>query len=223
MMLLKINFLLRVNSGFGLLVTLVKTAMTEMASFTLYFAIWLCTFVLLYKVTGQTAKGRKGFEDNSFFNYLILVFENSIGNIEDPTYNESKHFVGSSSVYILWGVWWFNQFMVVIILLNFLIAVISQSYENVMNSSTILKFKDIAQLNREAYMILQFLGVKMIYTNQIIMTIPDEENVENKEEGWTGFVQALKQYIKIHVTTKVKAVSANIAGVEQRLTRKFEK
>ena len=72
-------------------------------------------------------------------------------------------------------------------------------------------------------MILQFLGVKMIYTNQIIMTIPDEENVENNEEGWTGFVQALKHYIKIHVTTKVKAVSENIADFEKRLTRKFEK
>jgi hypothetical protein len=52
LMLFKINFLLRVNAGFGLLVTLVKTAILEMIPFTLYFVIWLITFVLLYKVTG---------------------------------------------------------------------------------------------------------------------------------------------------------------------------
>ena len=51
MMLIKVNFLLRVNSGFGLLVTLVKTAVVEMIPFTSYLVIWLFTFVLLYKVT----------------------------------------------------------------------------------------------------------------------------------------------------------------------------
>ena len=89
-MLLKVNFLLRVNSGFGLLVTLVKTAAVEMIPFTTYLVIWLFTFVLLYKVTHQTATGRDGFKDGTFFNYLILVFENSIGNINDPTYDTKK-------------------------------------------------------------------------------------------------------------------------------------
>ena len=101
MMLLKINFLLRVNPGFGLLVTLVKTAVEEMMAFTSYFAIWLFTFVLLYKVTHQTAKDRSGFEDGSFFNYFLLVFENSIGNINDPTYDTSVLLTSSTEVYIL--------------------------------------------------------------------------------------------------------------------------
>ena len=123
LMLFKINFLLRVNAGFGLLVTLVKTAILEMIPFTLYFVIWLITFVLLYKVTGQEATGRTGFHDNTFFNFLLLVFENSIGNINDPSFN-TEIYKGTKG-YILWGVWWFNQWMIVIILLNFLIAVIS--------------------------------------------------------------------------------------------------
>jgi hypothetical protein len=36
-------------------------------------------------------------------------------------------------------------------MLNFLIAVISQSYENVMDSKTIMKYSDMAALNKEAY------------------------------------------------------------------------
>ena len=43
-----------------------------------------------------------------------------------------------------------------------------------MNSSTILKFKDIALLNREAYMIMKYFNIKMIHTNRIIITIPDD-------------------------------------------------
>jgi len=173
-MLLKINFLLRVNSGFGLLVTLVRTAVVEMIPFSAYLIIWVFTFILLYKVTGQEATGRAGFKDNSFGNFLLLVFENSIGNINDPVFDDTN--ILGAKMYLVWLIWWFNQFMIVIILLNFLIAVISQSYENVMNSATILKFKDIAQLNREAYLVMQYLpNTRMVYTNKLILTIADEE------------------------------------------------
>jgi len=222
MMLLKINFLLRVNSGFGLLVTLVKTAVVEMIPFSMYLTIWIFTFILLYKVTGQQATGRAGFKDNSLGNYLLLVFENSIGNINDPVFDDAH--IKGYKMYLVWLIWWFNQFMIVIILLNFLIAVISQSYENVMNSATILKFKDIAQLNREAYLVMQYLpNTRMVYTNKLILTIADEEDRQNDDEGWTGFVQTLKVFIKGNVTSNIKLVSGKVTKLENRLTRRMDK
>lgn len=127
-------------------------------------------------------------------------------------------------MYLVWLIWWFNQFMIVIILLNFLIAVISQSYENVMNSATILKFKDIAQLNREAYLVMQYLpNTRMVYTNKLILTIADEEDRQNDDEGWTGFVQTLKVFIKGNVTSNIKLVSGKVTKLENRLTRRMDK
>ena len=39
-------------------------------------------FVMLFKVTGIEPSKRNGL--NAFFNMLFFVFENSIGNINDP-------------------------------------------------------------------------------------------------------------------------------------------
>lgn len=79
-----------------------------------------------------------------------------------------------AQVALAWLVFWANQYVVLIILLNFLIAVISQSYENVMNSKTIKKYKDLAHLNKEAYLFLNTIGCtqkKLIKNNRIILSL----------------------------------------------------
>ena len=102
-----------------------------------------------------------------------------------------------------------------------------------MNSATILKFKDIAQLNKEAYSIMAYFNIKMIYTNRIIFTIRDEDE-PNQDDSWTGFIQTLKLYIRTNVSHKVKIVSnkvtkmeaiisKKVSKMEERLSKKFDK
>ena len=57
---------------------------------------------------------------------------------------------------MIWTLWIIHQFVNMIILLNFLIAIISQSYENVMSKSAIFKYKQRAQLNQECLMMLDY-------------------------------------------------------------------
>ena len=71
-----------------------------------------------------------------------------------------------------------------------------------MNSKTIKKYKDIAHLNREAFMFLSFLNMstgsqEIINQNIVILSIPDSSdgNFDETEE-WTGFVQTMKIFIK---------------------------
>ena len=49
----------------------------------------------------------------------------------------------------IWIVWIFNQWAVLLILLNFLIAIISQSYEEVLSLSKKYKYSDRVALNAE--------------------------------------------------------------------------
>jgi hypothetical protein len=63
---------------------------------------------------------------------LIQMYRNSIGDISPPRYDlyldthknitsvENKFMIG-----IIWGLWFLNQMFILIILLNFLIAIIS--------------------------------------------------------------------------------------------------
>lgn len=86
---------------------------------------------LIYKVAGIEAIERQGFDTNSYPSFYLMVWENSIGNIQDPTFGKDKQ----KSVALIFLVWYINQFFIYIILLNFLIALIGQSYENVMNKA----------------------------------------------------------------------------------------
>jgi hypothetical protein len=67
---------------------------------------------------------------------LIQMYRNSIGDISPPKYDlyldTEKNITSSENtlmISMIWLVWFFNQLFILIILLNFLIAIISQSYE----------------------------------------------------------------------------------------------
>jgi len=52
-------------------------------------------------------------------------------------------------VSIIWLIWFMHQFLCLIILLNFLIAVVSQSYDEVMSKAILMKFKNMIDMNGE--------------------------------------------------------------------------
>lgn len=91
--------------------------------------------------------------------------------------------------------------MILIVLLNFLIAVVSQSYENVMNSATQFKYKQRCEMIREAAIINQTFGFYKKYHVFVLQC-----NVFDEDSGgdWAGFVQTLKTFIKGE-TSKINA------------------
>jgi hypothetical protein len=54
-------------------------------------------------------------------------------------------------IYIVWFIWLFNIILMVIILLNFLIAVISQTYERVVSQQVRFSYSNKAEMNLEYY------------------------------------------------------------------------
>jgi hypothetical protein len=73
-----------------------------------------------------------GFKMRAF----LQMYRNSIGDIAPPKYDlylDSELNITSTEntlmITIIWIVWFLNQVFILIILLNFLIAIISQSYE----------------------------------------------------------------------------------------------
>jgi hypothetical protein len=59
----------------------------------------------------------------------------------------------------VWSTWFFNQLICLIILLNFLIAVISQGYDNVMAEQIIDKYQSRAEMNYEYFILINKLGL----------------------------------------------------------------
>lgn len=120
MMLLKFNFYMRVFKNFSLMIMLVRDCVISILPFTVYLNLWLITIQYLYAILGCTVTSYPGI--NNFFGFYLEIWSNSIGNINPPELPETGSNVGRT--YCIYLVWWFNQFIILIVLLNFLIAII---------------------------------------------------------------------------------------------------
>ena len=56
--------------------------------------------------------------------------------------NKDSEMKAYSMLVLIWMFWFINSFIVLIILLNFLISIVSQSFESVMSQRNIYKYKE---------------------------------------------------------------------------------
>lgn len=75
---------------------------------------------------------------------------------------------------VIWVFWFIHQYLVLIILLNFLIAIISESYENVMSEETQQKYMHRCELNLECLVILNKKRSLEHFNKMILATQKDE-------------------------------------------------
>jgi hypothetical protein len=137
---MKVMFFLRVNADFGLLVQLIGQCLSDVQQFTGFLIVWIFFFVVQSLILGVRIEA----DDYSGLGFkmraLIQIYRNSIGDIAPPKYDlyldkdgMVKGGENKLMVAIIWITWFMNQLFILIILLNFLIAIISQSYEQVMS------------------------------------------------------------------------------------------
>ena len=75
--------------------------------------------------------------------YFIYAYRNAIGDVQTPGYNywltgtQEHPYINWIIILIIWIFWLANQIINLVILLNFLIALISESYAKIMSESTI--------------------------------------------------------------------------------------
>ena len=91
----------------------------------------------------------------------------------------------------MWIAWACNIVLMLIILLNFLIAVISQTYERVSGSRVSYTYKDKAEMNVECATIL-----KRVYQQgevKMIVFTYDKSIWATEDQGWGGVVDSIKK------------------------------
>ena len=117
----------------------------DLFAFLGFFFLWIAFFAIQFKII------HFGYDDTnytslpSFVQLILQSFNNSIGNIALPTYDRYSNkgrFQDYLCIYIMWILWFVQLFIMQIILLNFLISVISQTYQRVISSQVNYTFKD---------------------------------------------------------------------------------
>ena len=114
----------------------------------MFFIGWIYVFCLLNTVIGiEYANDDYPAVPNAFI-MILQVYRNSIGDIATPSYDmwqgenmKENPFTCNFMILVIWVSWFVNQYLNLIILLNFLIAIISQSYEEIMTEQSVFRYQ----------------------------------------------------------------------------------
>jgi len=105
----------------------------------MYFFITIVYFAASNANLGSNHTLASGYYGTSLaLGFFLQTFENGIGNISAPTINYlnssyHKTKLDKFITFMIYMMWFLAQIILLIVLLNFVIALISQYYEDVMN------------------------------------------------------------------------------------------
>ena len=130
---------LRVFPTFGQIMRLSFSVLFAANAFSLFFYMVISFFAFGYHILGNSVGGHEGGPDDGggdyerlpyFIGLLLYSYRTAIGDLETPNAliwatirnNDQKE---TLIVYIIWCIWMIEQYFILIVILNFLIAIIS--------------------------------------------------------------------------------------------------
>ena len=164
----KILYFLRIFDDYGFIVEMVGETIVQLIPFSSYFIMWILLFTVLFQTLQVEIPPDSYPNLTSIYRYILQTYSNSIGNIAPPVYKSWERSLNNTDISnleylqkhtiigLIWGVWLFNQFLLLIIMLNFLIAVISQVYADVVEKQEAFLYQHRASLNHDFLMLSKF-------------------------------------------------------------------
>lgn len=210
-------YFLRAQEKFSLLVKLVVQCLYDVIPFTIFLISWVTFFGMVYRILGMDIEPDDYDLLPSYFIYFIQTFRNSVGDIGAPSYSywssaiSQYPLTAGGFIFSIWMAWLLNQFLVLIILLNFLIAIISQSYEEVMSRSMQFQYTYKCILNREIFLLIE----NPPYPMRVLQSDISKESTSE----WTGFVSEIKKTLKGETSAikrKIDQVQTQVTSIAQR-------
>eukprot|EP00347_Sterkiella_histriomuscorum_P018211 403346367 len=195
---IKLCEVLRVFQGFSYQVSMLKAVFMDLRFFIMLYAFVVIVYGLIFTLLKiKTSEENIEYDGISYFGYFIMAFRASTGDFQiDNLYQ-----LDETHIIFAWIVWISAVLFLNIVLLNFIIAVISESYEKVMQKMVAESFKIKAELikERESYFSHADFQNQNYFPDYVIFRRPVEDQVDANEE-WQGFVKDIKKTIyKTHL------------------------
>jgi len=138
---------------FSLLTRMFTRCVSDVAPFTVFLITWNLFFAMSFRLMGVVMADSMFPSLIPFFQYFTGAFENSMGAISTPAVSTSAYSANYSwgMIHVVWFIWFANQFVVTIILMNLLIAVLGDTYANITSNQSQIRFNEEATMNRAHY------------------------------------------------------------------------
>ena len=128
-------------------------------AYIIFLVVFTLSFIVLQMEFDPEVDTVRGMHD--FPKMVLQTFRDSIGELGMPVYGkmlskEGSNFFKTINEALIWLVWVLQTFTMLVIMLNFLIAVITSTYERCANYQRIISYKQKASLNEEVFQLLRF-------------------------------------------------------------------
>ncbi|CDW71819.1 wd-40 repeat protein [Stylonychia lemnae] len=213
---MKLFFFLRIYDGFSFLVQMMGGVFKDLKYFLIFFIIFILQFGMIFLVLFK-AQSIDEYNGVNKLAYFLMAFRISSGDFQLEDY----HSQNDGLVIFTWIIWLIAVMTLNIVFMNFIIAVISESYEKVMQKLVAESYRVKAHMivEREQLFNEADLARTDYFPNFIVIRRP--LNTQTNEAGeWQGFIKDLKYTIR---TSAVKSKTEIIQNLSQLQTQNNSK
>ncbi|CDW79046.1 serine threonine protein kinase [Stylonychia lemnae] len=193
---------LRIFQGFSFLVQMLRAVFVDLKFFIALYGIVIVLYGLIFTILEIKADvDDSEYQGISYFGYFIMSFRASTGDFQVDNF----HLLDSYHVQFAWIIWVTSVLFLNIILLNFIIAVISQSYEKIMQRMIAQSYMAKAKLIYECELHYSRYGKGDSHFPRYFILRRIKNNVLQGDAEWQGFVKDIKktmEKVKVQLTEK---------------------
>ncbi|CDW76933.1 UNKNOWN [Stylonychia lemnae] len=184
-----------------------------------FFLIMILQFGMIFLVLFK-AQSIEEYNGVNKIAYFLMAFRISSGDFYLDDYQNQ----GDIIVIFSWILWIIAVLTLNIVFMNFIIAVISESYERVMQKLVAESFKVKAHMivEREQMYSDNELLIKQVFPNYIVLR-RQVNNQSNEAGEWQGFIKDLKHTIKTTVTKSKSEIMQSLHSQNQKNTAQIDK
>ncbi|CDW86987.1 UNKNOWN [Stylonychia lemnae] len=197
---MKLYFYIRIYDQFSFLVSMMAGVFGDVKYFLAFFMIFILQFGLIFTILFR-AKDVAEYRGVELLTYFLMIFRTASGDYVVDLFSEQN---SSFLVALSWMIWLIAVVILNIVFMNFIIAVISESYSKVMEKLTAESYKVKANMivEREQLFNEQDLINQRLFPQYIIIRRQLDINAGDAGE-WKGFLKDLKNVIEV-TSTKSK-------------------
>lgn len=235
----KMMFFMSMSKNFGTMIRLVQNSLLQIREFVIYFLIMICVMSALNKVLGYDISSDNPAGAALIWNYIKHTFIISVGGVDEPNLEFWQTFadreglehegVAKAMEVLIWIAWFSTVFVLFIILCNFMISYISQTYEDVLELKTENTYQTRCDLNYEYYIMLKWwydvTGRETNFNCFLVTADFDRIDIDPGSQEHTGFTKKIKQNLDEHknlIKTNMKSQKKEIEDLVQSSSFKNE-
>ncbi|CDW83568.1 wd-40 repeat protein [Stylonychia lemnae] len=186
----KLLYFLRMFKATGYLVRMLIEVIYDMK---IFFLVLLIVFFALTDSFLSLSNGQEDLElryaGDNFFYAFVYAFRTGLGDFSVDNYNASIQFMTS------WIIFFLCVILILIVMLNLLISIISQSFDRINSSAVEASYQERARIISEnLYLIPKSVQIKYAHKRQYIVIAKEVQNEEIKmlDEGLKPFMEMFK-------------------------------